>query len=332
MMKNDRLQHVDLELRPYLTPVLTFLPKFGVNRWSLPIMRSIISKIGVNPALPNHPVRQILVPLVNGKMVMAYLVGNEPAKSAPKPAVMLVHGGGFICGTAKASVRRAQEIALEHDCLVVIPEYSLAPETPFPGALEELYAILTWMNDYAGIDPQRIVALGESAGGGHVAALTHAVRDRGKFRLAAQILIYPMLDDRTGSTRIVEGNIGEFAWTPILNRFGWSSLLNVPAGSASVPKGAVPARETNLLSLPPAFIGVGDIDLFFQEDVDYARQLQAAKVEVDLLVVPGAYHAFDVIAPKASCSTAFAARWHAFLAKAFQVERAERGCYRPDCA
>jgi acetyl esterase/lipase len=103
-----------------------------------------------------------------------------------------------------------------------------------------------------------------------------------------------MLDDRTGSTHRVPPHIGHFVWTEAANRFGWSSMLGIPAGSPSVPPGSVPARVKDLSGLPPAFIGVGSIDLFCEEDMEYAKRLALSGVRTELFVVPGAYHGFDV--------------------------------------
>ena len=213
-----------------------------------------------------------------------------------------------------------QQVAREHDCVVVTVDYRLAPETRFPGSLEDNYAALNWLRlsaNLLGVDPSRIAVMGESAGGGHAAMLAIAARDRGEVPIAFQLLIYPMLDDRTGSSRQVPPYVGVYIWVPASNRFGWSSLLGVPAGSKTVPAGAVPARVENLAGLAPAFIGVGAIDLFVDEDVNYARRLINAGVPTELCVVPGGYHGFDIIAPDAARSIAFRAAWHAALAKAF---------------
>src|SRR4029077_17645569 len=145
-----------------------------------------------------------------------------------------------------------QRTAQSCNCVVVSVEYRLAPETPFPGALEDNYTALRWLYANAetlGVDRNRIAIGGESAGGGHAAALAIAARDRKEVPVIFQLLIYPMLDDRTGSSRPVPPHIGEFIWTAQSNVFGWSSLLGVPAGSAKVPAGAVPARVEDLSGL-----------------------------------------------------------------------------------
>jgi acetyl esterase/lipase len=234
-----------------------------------------------------------------------------------------VHGGGFVMGSAKGSLHVAQDLALSLDCVIVTVDYRLAPETPFPGSLEDNYAALKWLYSSAaelGVDRSRIAVMGESAGGGHAAMLAIAARDRGEVPLAFQALVYPMLDDRTGSTRDVPPHVGTLIWTPQSNRFGWSSLLGVPAGSRRIPYGAVPARVENLRNLPPAFIGVGSIDLFVEEDIAYAGRLIGAGVATELNVVPRAYHGFEVAVPKAGVSVRFKAALNGALARAFECK------------
>lgn len=132
--------------------------------------------------------------------------------------------------------------------------------------------------------------------------LAIAARDRGEVPIAFQALTYPMLDDRTGSTVHKPPQQGAILWKPESNRFGWTSLLGVPAGSAKVPPGSVPAREHNLKGLPPTFIGVGSIDLFVDEDVDYARRLLDSGVFVDLVVSPGGFHGSRSSSRRKCCS------------------------------
>jgi len=237
-----------------------------------------------------------------------------------RPAILYIHGGGYVMGTAQASVPEMEQFAQELNCVVVTVDYRLAPETAFPGSLEDNYAALRWLWNSAaqlGIDTKRVAVMGGSAGGGHAAMLAIAARDRGEFQLAAQVLIYPMLDDRTGSVRPVPAHIGTYIWTPHSNQFGWSSLLGHPAGADMALYGSVPARVADLSRLPPTFIGVGSIDLFVQEDIDYANRLVITGVPVELLVVPGAYHGFDLVAPDAPLTHRFKAAQLGALRRAF---------------
>jgi acetyl esterase/lipase len=152
--------------------------------------------------------------------------------------------------------------------------------------------------------------------------LAIAARDRGEVPVAMQVMLYPMLDDRTGSSRAVPAHLGVYVWDAAANRFGWSSLLGVPAGTPSVPRGAVPARVGNLRGLPPAFIGVGSIDLFVEEDIAYARRLIEAGVLTELYVAPGGYHGFDIIVPEARISKRFKAAWNDALSRGLNTSGA----------
>ena len=248
--------------------------------------------------------------------VRCYVI--NAAAGASRAAILHLHGGGFVTGTASDSVPLLQRLALELGCVIVTVDYRLAPETPFPGSLEDNYAALLWLQQSArrlGADVRRIAVLGESAGGGHAAMLALAARDRGEVSIAMQVLIYPMLDDRTGSARSLLAHQRLYTWTAASNRFGWTSLLGVPAGSGHTPAGAVPARAVSLAGLPRTFIGAGAIDLFADEDLDYARRLVAAGVPTECVLVPGAFHGFDLIAPEADCSVRFRAAWSGALAR-----------------
>jgi len=237
-----------------------------------------------------------------------------------RPALLHMHGGGYVSGFAGQFNPFLQAVAQNCGCLVVSVDYRLAPETHFPGSLEDNYTALRWLyknSDELGVDRKRIAIGGESAGGSHSALLAIAARDRREIPILFQLLIYPALDDRTGSTRQPPPSIGQFVWNAGSNRFGWTSFLGVPAGSPTVPAGAVPARVENLAGLPPAFIGVGALDLFVDEDVEYARHLIDAGVPTELLVVPGAFHGFDVFVPDAAVSKRFTESWVVALRRAF---------------
>jgi triacylglycerol lipase len=213
------------------------------------------------------------------------------------PCIFHIHGGGFVAGASALLESFHYPLVQELGCVLVSVDYRLAPETPFPGGVEDCYAALAWVNDNIGmlnIDPQRIGLLGESAGGGLGAALALLVRDRGEYRLAFQHLIYPMLDDRTCVTEDPNPVTGEFIWTPDNNRFGWSSLLGHGPGAGDVSEYAAPARAKDLAGLPPTFISVPTLDLFLEEDIDYAHRLMRAGVPVELHVYPGGFHAFDL--------------------------------------
>jgi acetyl esterase/lipase len=296
-------------------------PRGPFTAESLATARSFSKNFMPKP-LPTPAIEEKLIPGRAGAPEVKIFVIGAKTDGKPRPAVIFIHGGGFILGSAMGEIVSAQTLAAELDCLVVSVDYRLAPETRFPGSLEDNYAALLWVYTNAeslGVDRKRIAVAGGSAGGGQAAVLAIAARDRGEVPLCYQVLIYPMLDDRTGSTHMPPPFIGTYNWKAGDNKFGWTSLLGVPAGSASVPKGAVPARVEDLSGLPPAFIGVGTLDLFVEEDMTYAQRLVHAGVPTKLLVVPGAIHGFDQMAAQTRIAKEFTNAWRSELAARFAV-------------
>lgn len=291
---DDPLRHVHPELRagaaelmrsprPPLS-VATLAPMRGSTRWRQPQRTDI-------------PVeRKVALGRAGKPDVTLFVVNSRPGK--PRGAILHTHGGGFVLGSAEGGLRGLQDMAAELDCVIVTVDYRLAPEVRWSGSVEDNYAGLVWLHANAeaiGADRSRIAVMGESAGGGHAALLAITARDRGEIPLVFQCLTYPMLDDRTGSTRAMPPHVGNFVWNAQDNRFGWAAFMGTAPGTAKVPAAAVPARCGNLKGLPPAFIGVGGIDLFLDEDIEYARRLNNSGVPAELLVLPGAYHAFELI-------------------------------------
>lgn len=302
------LKMVDPEFR-----AAAMMMRQGMNRFAPMTMeklterRAWIASLPAEP-LPDVPFVERRVPVPGGGEVRVYVVNAKPG--ATGPGVLHIHGGGFNASSARGSLRNVQELALGLGCPVVTVDYTIAPEAIHAQSREENYAALLWMRDHAGeigIDPERIALTGDSAGGGHAALLSVAARDRGEVRILFQALIYPMLDDRTGSARAVPEHIGAFGWNADANRFGWQCFLGQEAGMQTVPEGSVPARVEDLSGLPPTFIGVGALDLFVGESIDYARRLIAAGVPTELVVVPGAFHGFDMIVKDAAVSRQFTA-------------------------
>ncbi|SFS20410.1 Acetyl esterase/lipase [Granulicella pectinivorans] len=276
----------------------------------------------VLPSVPGVKISRRSIPGPAGIPDVSIVIADTAPEQKNKPVLLHMHGGGYVVGAAVAFLPGVLLYAKPTGCVVVSVDYRLAPQTRFPGSLNDNYAALSWVYHHAeemGADRKRIAIAGESAGGGHAAALAIHARDRAEVPIIFQLLIYPMLDDRTGSTRGVPPHIGQIGWSAAGNRYGWAALLGSPAGSEKLPYGAVPARVEDLRGLPPAFIGVGAIDLFVDEDVDYARRLIDAAVPTELLVVPGAYHAFDLSVPDAQVSRSFRTSITAALRRAFKV-------------
>jgi len=291
----DPLALVDPELREAAAEIKATYAKFPpLSLQTLPQTRTIAVSGGPAP-LDSVPFTEQKISGLRGNPDVGIYVVNAQL-GASRPGIVYMHGGGFILGNAKSSVRELQELSAALDCCIVSVDYRLAPETRYSGSIEDNYAGLLWMHAHAkeiGVDPVKIAVMGESAGGGHAALLAITARDRGEVAVLFQMLVYPMLDDRTGSTRHMPKYIGAYVWDEAANHFGWRSFLGREPGGARVPVGGVPARVANLCGLPPAFIGVGSVDLFANEDIEYAGRLLHAGVPTELLVVPGAFHGFD---------------------------------------
>ncbi len=282
----DTLPLVDPELRPLLElwPTVTLTPEtlIALRERQLPV-----------PAIPDLPVDLERVTIDHGVVLHVY---TPRAAAGPVGCIYHIHGGGYVAGKAGELEFAHRPLADALGCAIVSVDYRLAPETPHPGPVEDCYAGLAWTFANAGqlgIDPERIGVMGESAGGGLAAALALLARDRGAHRLAFQHLTYPMLDDRT-CTRAPHPHAGEFIWHPANNRFGWAALLGEEPGGPDVSPYAAPARATDLAGLPPTYIMTAALDLFVDEDIDYARRLIAAGVPTEFHVYPGAFHGFDI--------------------------------------
>ena len=300
--------------------------------------RSLLSSMLV-PLSPDVPTREQRIPgygnapelglwIVNAGAAHAGVAHAGAARAVPTganahcPVVLHMHGGGFTAGSARGSVPHLQSIAKELDCVIVSVDFRNAPEARYDEALEDNYAALKWLYRNAeelGVDRTRIAILGESGGGGHAALLAIAARDRGEVPLKFQALIYPMLDDRTGSSRTTPRHLGFFNWNSEANRFGWSCFLGEEPGTDAVPSRAVPSRVQNLAGLPPTFIGVGALDLFVEENLTYAARLIDAGVPTELLVVPGCFHGFDLLAKDTGIAKRFSAAKIDALRRAFDL-------------
>lgn len=213
------------------------------------------------------------------------------------PCLYHIHGGGYVGGDAASlePIHRPMVEAL--DCVLVSVDYRLAPETPFPGPLEDCYAGLAWVHQHAealGIRTDRIGIRGESAGGGLAAALALLARDRGEYPIAFQQLIYPMLDDRTCTAAEPHPHAGEYVWNAGSNAFGWRAYLGAEPGGEGISAYAAAARAEDLAGLPPSFVSTGALDLFVDEDTAYATRLIRAGVPTEFHIYTGAFHAFNV--------------------------------------
>ncbi|MFD9408115.1 alpha/beta hydrolase [Streptomyces sp. NPDC059989] len=223
----------------------------------------------------------------------------------PLPLLYYMHGGAMIMGNAWSVLPRIlREWALPLELAVISVEYRLAPQARYPEPLEDCYAGLLWAAGHAaelGIDADRIIIGGRSAGGGLAAALALLARDRGGPGALGQLLLSPMLDDR-GSTFSAHQMTGLGVWDATSNATAWKALLGDRYGAPDLPPYAAPSRATDLSGLPPAYIDAGSAEMFRDEDVAYANAIWQAGGQAELHVWPGAYHGFDGMAPHAALS------------------------------
>ena len=275
------------------SPLLPFIPSVSTAR-SLPLSRAqsrMRTPSGRGVTVTKRHV---------GQPAIRVLVTTPSDGRSSRPGVLWIHGGGYIVGSPQMEAFGTGRLARDLGVVTVSPDYRLAPEHPFPAALDDCMATLRWMRANAhqlGIDANRIAVMGASAGGGLSAAVAQRSLDE-DIGLRAQVLVYPMLDDRTVLREDHAGR-GRFLWTPVSNRFGWTAYLGRAPRMSDAPEYAAPARRTDLTGLPPAWVGVGDLDLFYDEDVDYADKLRACGVPYTLVTVAGMYHGADAFAPKA---------------------------------
>jgi acetyl esterase/lipase len=297
------------DFHPDLRRVARWLPRGGISARTLKPVRLLS---GLQSHIPSTAVEVAAMAAVSVRVHRP-----SPRSEEPLPAMLWIHGGGFVMGKAAQDDALCRRFAQDVGIIVAAVDYRLAPEQKFPVPLRDCYDALTWLVQQPGVDSSRIAVGGASAGGGLAAALALLARERREVQLAFQLLAYPMLDDRT-ATRPDLDEGSRRLWNAKANQFGWQSYLGHPPGGTEVTALAAPARLDNLAQLPPAWIGVGTLDLFYEEDVAYADRLRAAGVACALDVVKGAFHGFDLIRPKAAVSEAFRSAQEAALAAALR--------------
>lgn len=294
------------DFHPDLRRVARWLPRAAVSQRTLRPIR-LLSELPAKRATKSVEVRPVAA-------VSVRLHRPAPATN-PRPALLWIHGGGYVMGTAAQDDAVCRRFADELGILVAAVAYRLAPEHPFPVPLHDCHDALVWLAHQPEVDATRIAVGGASAGGGLAAALAVLAHERGEVPLAFQLLAYPMLDDRT-ATRLDVDESNFRLWNNKANRFGWQAYLGHPPGSGEVSGLAAPARCEDLSRVPPAWIGVGTLDLLYEEGLAYANRLRAAGVACAVDVVDGAFHGFDLVQPKAGVSQAFRAAQVAALAAA----------------
>ena len=257
------------------------------------------------PGLPGNPEVSLLICTPAG------------AASTPRPTIYHTHGGGMFSGDHRLDLDPLLDMAESFGATLVSVGYRLAPEHPYPAPIEDVYGGLLWIAEHTaelGLDPERIVVAGTSAGGGLTAALALTVRDKGGPRLLGQLLMCPMLDDRNDSESATQMD-GVDVWDRGWNGFGWRALLGPAAGGPEVSPHAAPARATDLSNLPPAYIDAGSAESLRDEAIAYANRIWQADGEAELHIWSGGFHAFDMVAPKARISQAAREARRSWLAR-----------------
>jgi acetyl esterase/lipase len=284
----------------------------GMNLHDIPAARRLMEELAAAQMAKARPIEGVSTadrqaPGPEGASEVVVRLYQPTERPDTLPALLWIHGGGYVLGSVARGDLVAMHLAKVAQCVVASVEYRLAPEYPFPAPVEDCYAALKWLASQSaalGINTARLAIGGTSAGSGLAAGLALLTRDRAEVDVAFQLLIYPMLDDRNiaPATATVPDT---FVWTRENNLLGWRAYLGREPGGAEVSPYAAAARAIDLHGLPPAYIAVGDLDLFLDENIIYAQRLLAAGIPTELHVYPGAFHGFNGFAPSAEISRRF---------------------------
>jgi len=270
---------------PDLRRLARFLPRAPINAHTLKLVRAGTKALALRRAPDVQTVR------VGDISVRVH---GRPVGDARRPGLLWIHGGGYVIGSAAQDDHLCRAFARQLGLVVAAPDYRLAPEHPYPGPLEDCYEALGWLASQADVDPAKVAIGGDSAGGGLAAGLALRARTDRSISIAFQLLSYPMLDDRTATRSDIDERYVRL-WNNAANRLGWESYTGFPAGAPDVGPLAAPGRCFDFTGLPPAWIGVGTLDLFHDECIAYADGLRAAGVACAVDVVDGAFHGFDFV-------------------------------------
>ena len=297
------MKHHYADIRPELRFFARFTPKVTYTERNVEIFHQLLGAMRVSRPPRDLRIQDLWIPREGDQAKLRLRIYGPKTPTSPAGAMLWLHGGGYVMGKPEQDDTRCIQFVRELGLVVVSVDYRLAPQYPFPAALDDSYTALLWMASHAldlGIDPVRIALAGASAGGGLAAALAQLAHDRQEVRPAFQLLIFPMLDDRT-VTRGDSVNNANVIWNQKSNRFGWESYLGVAYGGDDIPEYAVPTRRDDLSGLPPAWIGVGTLDLFHDESLAYAQRLRDAGVPCEFYPVQGAFHGFDIFNAALPC-------------------------------
>lgn len=293
---------IDKRVLPELREAYSQFPGFQLEE-NLEWSRSLVSAPPVKRSEHvNTTSRKI--PGVAGEMLVKIY---EPAgRNADKlPAMLWIHGGGYVLGHPDMDDELCECFVQTARCVVVSVDYRLAPEHPYPAAIEDCYAGLVWMTEEAeslGIDENRVAIAGASGGGGLTAALALMARDKGGPSIIFQMPLYPMLDNRNITPSSHEITEEDAIWSRTDNLTAWNMYLGEENDVSGISSYAVPSRAENLAGLPPTYTCVGQLDLFRDETIEYVTRLAQAGVDVEFHLYPGCFHLFEIFVPEAEVS------------------------------
>ncbi|MCM3677098.1 alpha/beta hydrolase [Peribacillus simplex] len=287
---------------PELRQAFAHFPGFQFEE-NLEWSRSLLLNPHVEKSEHVHTISRMIPGVVGEMLVKIY----EPAeRNRDKlPAMLWIHGGGYVMGHPDMDDVLCERFVQTAGCVVVSVDYRLAPEHPYPAAIEDCYAGLVWMTDEAeslGIDVNRVAIAGASGGGGLTAALALMVRDKGGPSIIFQMPLYPMLDNRNITPSSHENTENHATWNRTNNLAAWSMYLGEGNDDNEISPYAVPSRTENLAGLPPTYTCVGQLDLFRDETIEYVTRLAQAGVDVEFHLYPGCFHCFEVFVPEAEVS------------------------------
>lgn len=288
---------IDKNVDPALRPLIEAFPPIDLTADTLAGFRGAMKELTVIPDPSSHTdvrIETLKVPGGGEAAPSLRCLFFTPTQRTPTSALLHIHGGGYVMGSPEMDIARNIEVVRATGCAILSVDYRLAPEHAHPAGLEDCHAALVWLATHAKalrISPERIGVIGESAGGGLAAAVALMARDRRSVPLACQVLIYPMLIPPAQSLDATAPNerTGRYIWTRVSNGYCWSAFLQGAAPNVATIAGLAP----DVSGLPPAFIAVGELDLFVQDNLAYASRLLAAGCSVEAHLYPGAVHGFD---------------------------------------
>jgi len=244
------------------------------------------------------------IPSKNGGPDIRVRIFKPLNRSEKLPGMLYIHGGGYITGSPDNFLSLTKRFIKAEPCVIVAPDYRRALESPYPAAFDDCYDTLLWMKENAemlGVIPNKFIVAGHSAGGGLAAAVTLKATDTQEVKIAFQMPIYPMIDDRQNTPSASNNNAP--VWNSMANKYAWEHYLKgLNEKKVEIPPYAAAARATYYSKLPPTITFVGEMEPFRDEVIEYIENLKKAGVPTEFRIFKGCFHAFEVLVPEAKIS------------------------------